>query len=113
MPRKKSEGERVATAEDQTLVLPPSVLLTYEERTELKTMFASMAFKKALRNCRLKKPKVNLPRTLLNSPAGAIVANNCLHEIRGWEAFEEAMHEQSENPVAKLPQPKDEYNTPA
>ncbi len=114
MPRKKSQGERVATAEiDETLVLDASIPLSFEERIELRKIFASPIFKKALRNCRHKKPSGGKwGRALLNSPAGAIVANNTLHEMRGWEMFEEALHAQSLDPAAKPTVAVDDYKTP-
>lgn len=102
----------MATAEDQKLVLEPAVPFSYEERVELRRVFESKAFKKALLNCRHGKPSADIPFSVLNSAIGGIVANNRLHEIRGWEKFERELARQANDPAAKLTVPVDDYRTP-
>ena len=115
MPRKKSAKAGVASREiDDTLIPEPTLPLSYEERIKLRAMFADPVFKKALRNCRNRKPNGHMwGRAVLNAPTGAIVANNTLHEQRGWEAFEKELHAQTLDPVAKTAPVPDDYKTPA
>jgi hypothetical protein len=111
MPRPKSASVRVAPHEvEDTIIREEPVLLTLEDRTALRAMFASAPFKKALHNARLSRPSEfgTGMGVALNSALGAVVGNNRLHEIRGWKMFEVALSKQIEDPkVPPAPVPDD------
>src|SRR6185503_19631118 len=109
----KSQGERVATAEcDETLVMDTLAPLAFEDRVELRKIFALPVFRRALKNCRHDKPSTKISRTTLDSALGAIAANNRLHQMRGWEMFEEALFAQTLDPAPKRAVAEDNYKTP-
>lgn len=112
MPRKNSGIGRVATVKDEALVVQPPVALSLEERLELRKVFDSAVFKKALKNCRAYKVGVNDPFTLLASPQGGQIALMRYHEIKGWEAFEKRLAQQADDPKAERVRPTQEYTTP-
>ncbi len=108
MPRKKSAKAGVAPRViDDTIIREEPLVLTLEDRTALRTMFASVAFKKALHNARLSRPPVTAPG--LDTALGGIVANNRLHQMQGWAMFESALGRQVEDPRAPAPKAHDDY----
>lgn len=113
MPRKNSEGARVATAEDTTLRLDPLVPVTLEERQELRRIFASLAFKKALKNCRRYRPKTDLPLSLMGGTQGGQLALMRYHEMKGWDDFERWLAAQADDPKPAAAKPAEEFKVPA
>lgn len=110
MPRKKSVAAGVASREiEDTIVRQEPVLLTLEERTTLRAMFGSAAFKKALHNARLVAPTVFLAQGVLDSALGSVAANNQLHRMQGWAMFERALGRQVEDPKPPKPPVPDDY----
>lgn len=109
MPRKNSARVRVAPHEvEATIIREEPLVLTLEERTALRTMLASVPFKKALYNLRLRRPIENVPVTITDGPNGAIAVNNQYHRMQGWRMCEEALGRQVENPKpAPKPAPDD------
>jgi hypothetical protein len=105
MPRKSSLKAGVAPREvEDTIIREEPVVLTLEDRTALRAMFASAPFRKALHNARLSRPPLTAPG--LDSALGGIVANNRLHQMQGWAMFEAAlgrMIEDAKPPLAKAP----------
>ncbi len=108
MPRKKGVAAGVAPREvEDTIIREEPLVLTLEDRTALRTMFASVAFKKALHNARLSRPPLTAPG--LDSALGGIVANNRLHQMQGWAMFETALGRQVEDPKLPLAKAQDDY----
>jgi hypothetical protein len=108
MPRKPSVKVGVAPREvEDTIIREEPQVLTLEDRTALKAFFASASFKKALHNARLKQPAVFTGG--LDSQLGSVIANNRLHEIRGWKMFEAALGSQVEDPKLPAPKAPDDY----
>jgi hypothetical protein len=108
MPRSKSAKAGFASREiEDTIIRQEPVALTFEDRTAIKAFFASAPFKKVLHNARLKQPPVFTPG--LDTPLGSVIANNRLHEIRGWKMFEAALGSQVEDPKLPTPQAPDDY----
>lgn len=85
----------------------PTVPLSLEEREAFRAAVKTPAFQKALRNIRNQRPSVFTHD--LNTALGATVANNRLHEIRGWELFEAALWKQSLDPVITAPKAQEKY----
>lgn len=89
---------------------PVVIPLLMEERDKLKEIFKDPAFVKAWRNLRVLKPSVFIATpSALAGPSGAQMANNRLHEIRGWEMFSAALLNQAKEPVIKTKVNLDEY----
>jgi hypothetical protein len=108
MPRQKGAKAGVAPREvEDTIIREEPLVLTLEDRTALRTFFASAAFRKALHNARLSRPPVTAPG--LDSALGGIVANNRLHQMQGWQMFEAALGRQVEDPKAPAPKAPDDY----
>jgi hypothetical protein len=108
MPRQKSAKAGVAPREIQdTIIREEPLVLTLEDRTALRGFFASAPFKKALHNARLKQPSIF--SGTLDSPLGSIIANNRLHELRGWKLFEGALGSQVDDPIPPKPKAPDDY----
>ncbi len=81
--------------------------LTLDERVALKAAFQSSGFRRAWKNAQLKKPSVITGD--LNTALGHVIANNRLHEIRGWEMFTAALLMQINDPVVKAPQSQETF----
>lgn len=92
---KKGLKPQLAHAEE-TILRAPVFPLTLDDRTALRAMYESQAFRRAWANVKLAKPSVFTGE--LNSALGAIVANNRLHEIRGWELLEAALLKELNEP---------------
>lgn len=108
--RPKSARVRVAPHEiEDTIVRQEPLLLTLEERTALRAMFGSAAFKKALHNARLVAPTVFLAQGVLDSALGSVAANNQLHRMQGWSMFERALGRQVEDPKPPKPAAPEDY----
>lgn len=107
MPRKKRLIAEMAPPPEVSILREPPLILTLEDRIALRAQFASSAFKKALHNARLQKPGAFTPG--LNGPLGATIANNKLHEIRGWEMFEAALAVQIADPALPKAKIVDDY----
>lgn len=97
---------------EDTIIREDPVVLTLEERTALRAMFSTPAFKKALHNARLGKPSEFVGDVLLNGPLGAHIGNNRLHEMRGWKMFEAALGRQVEDPKPRPTPVPDDYKRP-
>ncbi len=107
MPRKRSLIAPVAPAPEENLLRDPVTPLSLDERTALRLALKSPGFQKALRNIRHQKPS---PFTAeLNTTLGSTIANNRLHEIRGWEMFEVALGKQALDPVIAKPSLKESF----
>lgn len=84
--------------------------LLMEERDRLNEIFRDPAFVKAWRNLRVLKPGVFIASpAVLSGPTGPQLANNRLHEIRGWEMFVAALLNQGKEPVVKRKAVLEEY----
>lgn len=97
----------VAPVAEETILREPKILLSLEERSALRVIFKTPAFVKAWNNAKLAKPGVFIGG--LNEKRGKKIANNRLHEIRGWEMFEAALQRQILDPVLKKPAAPDDY----
>lgn len=80
--------------------LPAVQVLSLEDRTELKRIFASELFRRAFSNARLMKPISTPPG--LSTAMGAQIALVQICRIQGWEMFETALAVQV---MDKLPKP--------
>jgi hypothetical protein len=108
MPRKKGAAAGVAPREvEDTIIREEPLVLTFEDRTALRAMFASAPFRKALHNARLSRPPVTAPG--LDTALGGIVANNRLHQMQGWAMFESALGRQVEDPKPPAAKAPDDY----
>lgn len=109
MPKKKSglNGWLANIHDDEKLGVGINQELAPSEKQELRTMFESEVFRKALANARLSKPA--LFNADFNSALGHIAANNRFHEMRGWKMFEVALAMQAEAPRAKRQVPQDNF----
>ncbi len=108
MPRSKPALKASPLVQEAEVQLrEPSIPLSLEEREAFRAAIKSPAFQKALRNIRNQRPSVFTHE--LNSALGASIANNRLHEIRGWELFEGALWKQSQDPVIAAPQARENY----
>lgn len=76
--------------------------LVLSERERLRQIFADPVFQKALRNAHACMPNKN-PVGIGVAPGkkSLLIANNRLHELRGWEMFEGALFMQAEEKVAR------------
>lgn len=90
---------------------PPVALpsaLTFEERTKLAALLNSDVFQKAFGFSSQFKPSVFFSGAgttiaeMKDAPTAMLMANNRLHEIRGWEMFSAALFAQVEDPKPKL-----------
>lgn len=86
----------VVVTEPLKLAFAPIVM---EERNELAAMFANPVFVKAFRNAKSLRP--SLWHGQFGGQFGQQGANNRLHELRGWEAFEIALLAQAQEPRVK------------
>lgn len=96
MPKGTGLKPRLAHAEE-SFIREPAVALTLEDRTALRTFFASSPFKRAWANAKLNEPPV--PLADLSGPLGEKIANNRIHEMRGWKLFEAALLKQLNDPA--------------
>ena len=97
MPAKSRPIVGMATPrEDEPLVLPAPLAYTVEERGELRAIFSSPVFRKALANARLRKPTVFTAG--LNSALGQQIGNNQLHRLQGWMLCESALMNETLTP---------------
>lgn len=96
---------REETGPSMTVAVP----LTFEEREELRKIFANPAYKKAFTNARLRKPSAFGGDT--DGALGGQVAAKKLHLIQGWELFEAALALQVMDPKPR-PQPVEETFPP-
>lgn len=108
MPKSKAlkASPLVQEAED-TVLLQSEMPLTLEERVALRAALTSTYFKKALHNARLFSPSVTPPG--LDTVLGSVIANNRLHEMRGWKMFEAAIGRQVADPKPKPVVAKEDY----
>lgn len=110
MPRKKSASAGVAPREievQDSIIREGPVALTLEDRTAVRAFLVGSAFRKVLHNARLKMPSAFTVG--LDTALGSVIANNRLHEIRGWKMFEAAIGSQVEDPKAPAPKAPDDY----
>lgn len=109
MPNKKALNPHVAQEAEDTILRESEQILSLDERTALRAMFTSAAFKKALHNARLSKPSEFAGPAALNSALGSIIANNRLHQMQGWRMFEIALGKQVEDPKPTPTRVEDDY----
>lgn len=120
MPRQKGlKGVELVPQQIEEVLRPPAVPLSLEEREELRRVLGTPLMRKVWNNVRTFRPNSGLSKAELNSELGGVFANNRLHEMRGWDAFETAFilqaHEQKapartpvpdNYPDSGLPEPK-------
>ena len=89
---------------------PKTLLLTLEERTELREMLHSPIFKKSWNNVLLSRPSV-VPPAQPGADAALLSAlsANRLNQLYGWEQFAAALLSQIEDPMPKPAPVKDNY----
>lgn len=107
MPSKRALKVRVVPEPAESILREPKIQLSLEERAALRAMFNHPAYVKAWRNAQHSKPGA-FPGDL-NTPLGSVIANNRLHEIRGWEMFAAALQREVVDPVMKKPTAPDDY----
>lgn len=107
MPRKRPLNPPVAPVAEEVSLREAVVPLSLEEREAFRAAIKSPAFQKALRNIRNQRPSVFTHE--LNTALGTTIANNRLHELRGWELYETALWKQSLDPVINAPQAREKY----
>jgi hypothetical protein len=109
MPRKKRglNGWLANIHDDEKFGVGIHQELAPSEKQELRAIFASPVFQKALANARLSKPV--LFGMSFDTALGHVASNNRLHEMRGWKMFEVALALQAEAPRAKRPAPQDNF----
>lgn len=91
----------------EEILRDPVIPLTLEQRVELRAVFKSDAFKRIWSNAKSLAPG---PMTGdLNTALGGIIANNRLHEMRGWQMFEAALIKQLGDPVLRAPRPQETF----
>lgn len=100
MPKVRTAKRGVAPQQIESPIRNPPVPFTLEERQELRSLFSQPVFAKAWHNAKLAKPSAFVAGnpSPLNTALGAMVGNNRLHEIRGWELFEAAILRQVNDP---------------
>lgn len=92
---------------EEAFLREPAVPLSHEDRTALRAMYESKAFKRAWANVKFGKPSA-FPSEL-NGALGAIIANNRLHEIRGWELLEAALIRELNEPKPIIPRAQETW----
>lgn len=107
MPRKAALKPGLTLPAEETILREPKIQLSLEERGALRVIFKHPAYLKAWKNAQHSKPGVFTAD--LNTPLGSIIANNRLHEIRGWELLEAALQRQIVDPVLKKPTAPDNF----
>jgi hypothetical protein len=109
MPRKKSglNGWLANIHDDEKFGVGIHQELAPSEKQELRHIFESPVFKKALANSRLSKPPVF--GVSYDTALGQLAANNRFHELRGWKMFEAALALQAEPPRTKRAAPQDNF----
>jgi hypothetical protein len=79
------------------------VPLVLEERERLRVLFSDPVFQKALRNAHARMPDKNPPGIgVVPTEHALLIANNRLHELRGWEMFQGALFMQAEEKVPRV-----------
>lgn len=89
-----------------------AIPLSHDERVELRGIFNNPVYRKAFSNARLMKPSAFAGSESLNGALGGQIANNRLHQIQGWEAFEAALYLQTLDPKPKPEPLKENYADP-
>lgn len=108
MARKAPLVARVAPGSEGTILREPKIPLTFEQRIELREIFTKKtAYIRAWNNAQHCKPSAFTGE--LNTALGSVVANNRLHEIRGWELFEAALKREMIDPVLKKAKVPDDF----
>ena len=95
------------------VVRPKIAPLDYEEREQLRTLLHSPVFRKAWNNVLLSRPSVMPPApvgAVADSCMLAMLANNRLNQLYGWEQFAAAILSQTEDPAPKAPRVADDYS---
>ena len=108
MPRPKKKPSTVSLSIEQALpITPPPVALEYKDRQRLAEILDDPVFVQAWRNLHHHRPS---PFPMgLNGALGATIANNRLHELRGWMMFEAALIAQARDPIMVPPLLKETY----
>lgn len=101
------KGAGLVPQQIEEILRPPPVPLSLEERVELRAWLSTPLARKVWNNVRSFRPNSGLPKAELNSALGGVFANNRLHEMRGWDAFETAFILQAHDPkpINKTPVP--------
>jgi hypothetical protein len=109
MPRYKSgpNGWLANIQSDESFMMGYHQELSPKEKSELRSLFESPLFQKALSNARQMKPSAFV--TGLDGQQGDKIAANRLHEIRGWKLFEVALSKQAMVPPKKKETPRDNF----
>ncbi len=89
----------------------PATPLSFDDRTALRTMFASPAFKRAWHNAQLSQPSCMPGVGALDDPSrGPHIANNQMHRQQGWEMFKAALLRQCDDPMPPKVAAEDKYS---
>lgn len=90
--------------------MPMEFILSLEERTELKGIFANPVFTKAFSNAKLRKPAAFVGG--IATTQGAQIALIQLSRIQGWEMFEAAMFMQTQDKLPPKAALEENYDDP-
>lgn len=109
MPRYKSgpNGWLANIQNDESFMVGFPQELSPKEKAELRNIFESPLFQKALSNARQMKPSAFIPG--LDTEQGHRIAANRLHEIRGWKLFEVALSKQAMVIPKRKEAPRDNF----
>ncbi len=88
----------------------PVIPLSFDDRTALREMFASTAFKRAWHNASLGAPSCLPMDTRLETALGPSVAINQLNRQQGWEMFKAALLRQCDDPTPPRVQAEEKYS---
>jgi hypothetical protein len=87
----------------------PAIPLSFDDRTALRAMFASPAFKRAWHNAQLSQPSC-LIGVNLDTALGPMVASHQIHRQQGWEMFKAAILRQCDDPTPPKTPAEDRYS---
>lgn len=106
MPRRKGlKDAGLVPQQIEEILRPAANPLTLEERGELRAILSAPLMRKVWNNARWARPGAMIPKSELNSALGSVIANNRLHEQRGWEMFEAAILIQIADPKIARKEP--------
>lgn len=88
--------------------------LSLDERVALRAIFKNPVFVRAWKNAQCLRPSCLIAAEsadmTLNGPHGREIANNRLHEMRGWEMATAALLKQCNDPVLRAPVSTETYS---
>lgn len=107
MPRRKGFKARLTPVHEEQIIPQLVVPLTMEERGEFRKILETPLMRRVWNNARAAKPSEFAGD--LNLKRGKRIANNRLHEMRGWRMFEVAIFKQVYDPKPVANAPKETY----